>query len=157
MRVRCDFLAVYLLATMACSPAVSSTNSQAGDSAAVHAALDRYIAAGRSNDTTAMFSVWTDDAAYINTGVPTIRGRTAIDSLIRTFHTSMSVTRLDVEIDELSVSGDAAYAMGTFRETMRGADGDSLDVAGRYLQIWRRQPDGSWKLARAFGADLPGS
>ena len=147
-------LSACLVVVMACSSGPSSSDEGAGgDSVAVLAAIDRYAQAGRTNDLAAMTGAWTDDAVYVNAGTPTIRGRTAVDSVIRNFHTTMSVTALDVDIDELSVSGDAAYAMGTFRETLRGANGDTLSMAGRFLHIWRRQPDGTWKLARAFGSD----
>ena len=37
-----------------------------------------------------------------------------------------------------------------------GEDGDRVDISGKYLSIWSRQPDGGWKIAvEMFNADVP--
>jgi ketosteroid isomerase-like protein len=52
------------------------------------------------------------------------------------------------EVDmEIEVSGDIAYAMGTYIIDMvpRG-DAPSTTMDGKFLTIFRRQDDGSWKI-----------
>jgi uncharacterized protein (TIGR02246 family) len=124
----------------------------AADSAAVRAASDAFAAAALANDVPALAAMWSDDAVFVNVGMPTIRGKASIDSLIQSMHSAARVTELTVQIDELAVSGDAAYLLGTYSETLTPTSGPAQRVTGRYLHVWRRQPDGSWKLARAIGA-----
>ena len=45
----------------------------------------------------------------------------------------------------VSTSGDLGYTAGTYQESYRGPDGTPVSVTGKYLCVWARQPDGSWK------------
>ena len=52
---------------------------------------------------------------------------------------------------EVAASADIAYSTGTYTATIGGAT-DS----GKYLTIWRKQADGSWKVIEdMFNSDLP--
>ena len=52
---------------------------------------------------------------------------------------------------EVSSSGDLGYSTGTYTATF----GDTTDK-GKYVTIWRRQSDGSWKVVEdMFNSDLP--
>lgn len=56
---------------------------------------------------------------------------------------------LDGDIHTLSVesSGDLAYEIGRFQYTlMSKVAGTKIHVAGRFLVIWRKQADGTWKM-----------
>ena len=51
---------------------------------------------------------------------------------------------------EVASSGDMGYTVGRY-ETRRG-EGDAAEVeAGTYLTVWRRQPDGVWKVQADIG------
>ena len=143
-------LAAAALAFVGCAPS-STPRDTAADSAAVHQAMDAYVTTALSNDVAAISAFWTDDAVFLNTGMPTIRGRISIDSLIQSMRAAMQVTGLEVQLDEVTVSGDAAYMIGTFHETLVPNEGPTQEVTGRFLQVWRRQSDGSWKIARSMG------
>lgn len=143
-----------LLILAACAPAAEPPATSAADSVAVADAIQRYIEVSRANDLAGILATWGDDIWYVNTGSPTMRGRAALDSMVTAVHATMQVTRLDVTTEEVVVSGDLAYARGSYRETLAGAQ-DTLDLSGRFLHIWRRQPGGEWKLAGGFGTDLP--
>jgi ketosteroid isomerase-like protein len=67
---------------------------------------------------------------------------------------TMSVTKATVEKDELSVSGDLAYYLGRYEEVFQPRQGDAIHNRGRFVFIWKRQADGSWKIARSVGTDL---
>jgi ketosteroid isomerase-like protein len=60
-------------------------------------------------------------------------------------------------VAELEGRGDVAYARGSYsmKIAVPGAPAP-VDEKGKYVEIWRRQADGSWKLARdIFNSDLP--
>lgn len=144
--------ALALLLLSACAPSgAGRAGDAAADSAGVRRALESYVSAARANNVAGMQAVWTDDGVYANAGIPTLRGRASIDSLIQAFYSTMQVKELSVDVEELAVSGDVAYLWGTYSETL-AVSADSTQVfRGRYLWVMRRQSDGLWKIARAFG------
>jgi ketosteroid isomerase-like protein len=55
---------------------------------------------------------------------------------------------------EVSDAGDWGWTWGDWQLHERGAGGLRL-AHGRYLNVWRKQPDGSWKVRADFGAADP--
>jgi hypothetical protein len=55
---------------------------------------------------------------------------------------------------DVSDAGDWGWTWGEWQLHERGAGGRRL-AHGRYLNVWRRQPDGSWKVRADFGAADP--
>jgi ketosteroid isomerase-like protein len=48
---------------------------------------------------------------------------------------------------DTGVSGDLAYERGTYTtDVYPKAGGETRHVAGSFLRIYRRQPDGKWKM-----------
>ena len=55
-------------------------------------------------------------------------------------------------------SGDLGYTSGTYIWTFKDASGKPVSDKGKYLTVWRKQADGSWKvLFDMFNTDLPPS
>ena len=56
--------------------------------------------------------------------------------------------------DETIVDGDLAFQRGTFtmRLTPRQGGGAARNLAGTYMHVYQRKPDGSWALTRAMAA-----
>ena len=52
-------------------------------------------------------------------------------------------------------SGDIGYTWGHYEGRSRDADGNSKVTTGRYLTIWRKEPDGSWKVLLDASQDEP--
>jgi ketosteroid isomerase-like protein len=46
-----------------------------------------------------------------------------------------------------AASGELGYTVAEEEITVTGADGGRLTVQSHCLAVWRRQPDGSWKIA----------
>jgi len=145
------------LATVLASCASSSPparTSSADDEAAVAAAMNRYVADIRTSDATKITSWWTDDAIYIEKNEPTVIGRTGLESMLKGVLATMTVSSATVNKDDLSVSGDLAYFLGSYEEVLQPRQGDAIHNQGRFVFIWKRQPDGSWKIARSVGTTL---
>ncbi len=52
-------------------------------------------------------------------------------------------------------SGDLGYTSGTYVWTFKDASGKPVSDKGKYLTVWKRQTDGSWKvLFDMFNTDL---
>ena len=57
---------------------------------------------------------------------------------------------------EVSDSSDIAYTHGSYLATLRGEDGNITEEPGKYLTVWRRQRDGSWKITiETYNTDIP--
>ena len=139
---------------LSCSTAaLAQGTSTTRDSVA--AAMRAYLEAIRSNDARTVASWWTDDAAYVHRSAPTIRGRVALESLLRSFFAATPVTAVSEHTEEILVDGNVAIQMGTYSETTQAADSRAFTEEGRYVFVWRRQPQGGWKIARAMATDLP--
>jgi len=54
-------------------------------------------------------------------------------------------------------SGDIGYTWSHYEGHSKDANGNPVLVSGRFITIWRKQADGSWKVALDAGAnDAPG-
>ncbi len=45
----------------------------------------------------------------------------------------------------VSKGGDLGYTTGTYEDSYKGADGKLVTEKGKYVCIWKKQKDGSWK------------
>ena len=56
----------------------------------------------------------------------------------------------------IAASGDIGYTIGRSQVRQTNPDGSvAVRSTGRYLTIWRRQPDGSWKVELDTGNTDP--
>ena len=57
---------------------------------------------------------------------------------------------------EVSRTGDLGYTVGTYELTLHDAQGNPMTDRGKYVTVWKKQPDGKWKVvADIFNSDLP--
>lgn len=107
--------------------------------------LDRYV------------SFYAEDAALFWPGAPMVTGRAAIREFMRGF-LSMPAFSLVFETAKVEVSGagDFAYSYGTNRVTLVDPAGNRMRDRGKYVTVYRKQPDGAWKVIADIGnSDLP--
>jgi uncharacterized protein (TIGR02246 family) len=99
-------------------------------------------------DTTAMVAHYTDDAIVMMPNMPAFRGRDAYRSGVARMLKEMSVTDAAFTTEDVMVSGDLAVETGTYAMTMQPRRGGAMKDTGKYITVWRRQSDGSWKIVR---------
>jgi ketosteroid isomerase-like protein len=51
-------------------------------------------------------------------------------------------------VEDVLVGGDLAVETGTYEWTVQPKKGKAMLDKGNYVTVWRRQPDGSWKIVR---------
>ena len=57
---------------------------------------------------------------------------------------------------EVSKSGDIAYTTGKYALTMNDASGKPVPDHGKYVEVWKKQADGKWKvIVDIWNSDLP--
>jgi uncharacterized protein (TIGR02246 family) len=157
MRPRILVLALVVVSASCSSSASQSSSTRAADEAAVTAAMNDYLVAIRSNDASKIAAWWTEDALYIDRKEPTIHGRAGLDSSLKDQLKNVSVTQVSVDRDDLAVSGDLSYFLGRYHAVYQPRQGAAIGNSGRFVFIWKRQPDGTWKIARSVETDLASS
>ena len=76
---------------------------------------------------------------------PALIGKEAIRSFFQT-HFDQFATKGTDEPVEVEVAGDWAFVRGTYTITQTPkAGGEPIEDSGKWLAIYKRQPDGSWK------------
>ena len=93
-----------------------------------------------------------DNAMQLPEGSLPIYGRTAIYETMKGDHYDLLWTPVKAEVAE---SGELGWTWGKFIVTVREADGSTATSYGKYLNIWRKQPDGKWKVIVDMGNESP--
>ena len=56
---------------------------------------------------------------------------------------------------EVAKSGELGYTWGTYILSYKDKNGEEQKNYGKYLNIWKKQPDGDWKVAVDIGNSSP--
>ena len=56
---------------------------------------------------------------------------------------------------EVFPSGNMGYTVGRYQGVFKNAKGEMVHQSGTYLTVWRKEKDGSWKVAADGGAPDP--
>jgi len=93
------------------------------------------------------------NGSMISVGVGEIRGPEAILASLLEATASQALTGLTwtPERAEVSNGGDLGYTVGEYRSSGLDAEGIHTAVSGKYVSIWRKQEDGSWKVEMKLG------
>jgi len=99
-----------------------------------------------SGDTAAVAAFYTENAAVLPPNGQMIRGRKAIEDFWKGAMAmgvrSIQLTTLDVES-----SGDLAYEIGNATLEIQPQGGSASTDTVKYVVVWKRGADNSWKLA----------
>ncbi len=129
-------------------PAASCTRGeQPVDLGEVRAQFDAYNAAFAASDADRLAAWYTDDAVRIDPDEPIETGVAAIQAQLGTFFADNDYVLDEVTTDDVQASGNLAVIRATFREHWTPkAGGDMIQQTGRWITVWERQPDGTWKI-----------
>ncbi len=141
----CHKLAVPLLLPLglaACQAPVNEFTDRDAD--AIRALIDTYVSSALVADWDAWGNTLSSDVIFFSPNQAPLVGHDAVMAWIREFPTLTSFT---APVDEVSGIGDLAYAHGTYSLTTNLPDGSSVNEQGSYVNLFRRQPDGSWRYS----------
>ena len=124
------------------------------DRAAVRATLDDYVRAWLANDESRVMQLLTAGSVLVPGEKPPYVGRDAIrDYWFPKSAPATRITRFDATIDDLSLSGDVAYARGT-QLIEWSTSGERWRTHGNYVSVLRRTKDG-WRIALQMAGNTP--
>ncbi len=141
--------AALALLALACAPAPDP---------AVLMEADRAFADAVARDGAAAWVAWFDeDGAMIQAGAGEVRGRAAIRDAVAYLDRPGVSLRWEPDRADIAASGDLGWTTGTYAYEAAGPDGATVRSRGRYVSIWRLQPDGSWKVVMDLGSPVGGA
>jgi ketosteroid isomerase-like protein len=110
-----------------------------------------------AKDVDKFVTYYSADAAVFPQGMPMVAGAGPIKETFTQlnampgFALQFSPTKADV-----GSSGDLGYVTGTYEMTLNDPAGKPATEKGKYVEVWKKQGDGQWKVAAdIFNADGP--
>ena len=111
----------------------------------------RQVQAFQTKDITGLTANYSEDAVILPQNGPMVSGSENINAFFQEMSGMTSDFTFSMNI--FDASGDLAYEVGTYSGKFGG-----MEDKGKYVTVWKRQPDGTWKIAAdIFNTDLPPS
>jgi ketosteroid isomerase-like protein len=145
-------LLAVLALTSGCTPARAPTAAEGRSS--LLAADRAYDSATAARGVEGWVSFVADSGRQLDAQGNFVTGPAAIRELMRgLLDDSLSSLRWVPDLADISGDGTLGYTWGRWTLSVQDSSGSHQVGQGRYLTIWRRQPDGSWKVEGDIGTD----
>ncbi|GGG83482.1 YybH family protein [Edaphobacter dinghuensis] len=101
------------------------------------------------------FASWfADDAVTLNNGRPAVMGRAAIAAQAQWDPKTYQLT-WQPQGAQMGPSNDMGFTWGHYEGHSKDKNGQPVVISGRYITMWKKVADGSWKVALDASADEP--
>jgi uncharacterized protein (TIGR02246 family) len=156
-----------VVAFSACSPAsngapaasASASPSASGQTEArrqIEAAAIRIWQAVAGGDSAAILAHYADDALILGSGAPLLQGKPAVAAFLNGLFGGNTLRDVKGNVTDIMIDGDLAVETGTYAMTIIPKNGDAVADKGKYIHVWKKSLDGSWKIVRSAPAsDIP--
>ena len=162
MRIRRTLFPLLSLAALAACEKEADTRTEAEspgaiaapttDPAAVRRAIDSanvtLAAALTKEDAAAQVAHYTPDGIVMMSNTPAWKGREEIQKHATEMFDAVDAKDVKFTTLDVDVSGDLAVETGTYVMTIVPKGGKPMPDTGKYITVWKRQADGSWKIYR---------
>ena len=115
-----------------------------------------FDAATATGGAKAWASFFAEDGKMFRGNGTITQGRPAIEALMKPFLSQPGTTlRWKPTFADVASSQDLGYTTGESITRTKDEKGQMLEGTGRYVTIWKKQRDGSWKAALDIGTGAP--
>ena len=149
----CVFLLCLPLALVCCATPEAMDVAQVRKS--IEEAGVRFAQAFNRGDATSVAAMYTDDATILPPNGEMIQGREGFQGF---FTGAIEGGMKDFTLTTVDVgwSGDTAYEIGKYTLKIQPEGQEGTTDAGKYVLVWKRQPDGAWKIhADIWNSSMP--
>jgi uncharacterized protein (TIGR02246 family) len=116
---------------------------------------EAYEKAVANQDTDAIVALYTSDGYFLPPNSPIAKGSDAIRAVLQAYFDA-GVVSLDLETTVLDEQGDVVVEVGQYKLGLQPPGTDPFTDLGKYLQVFKRQADGSLLIAYdCFNSDEP--
>ena len=145
-----------LLALTLVATAASAQPAKLGekDLAAIRTASDAFTKGVVAGDFALVSKLYTENASFMPPNERAVAGRADIQTWLKGLP---PVKEFKFTLAEIEGRGDLAYVKGSYTMTLAPPGAPApINEAGKFIEIRRRQADGSWPIAvDIFNSDLP--
>jgi len=143
------------LLTASLGVAVGQTSGNAEDPVLAADAAWLKVYAAKDLDKSVAFC--DDEGSMLVPGSPIATGKAAIAKAIASDFANSDLV-WHPNKSGVARSGELGYTSGTYEMRLKSAPGKTILDKGKYLTVWKKEADGSWKvLFDMFNSDLPPS
>ena len=138
-----------LFALLACGCYMNKTIAVSAEQTEIRALDAQMVRALNAGDFSRWYGFMADDVVFMPANEDAIAGKAAVQKWMgealgnRKIHVVHHLSAVEV-----SRGGDIAYTSYEFEFVFTDSDGKTATVKGKDLSVFRKQADGSWKLAR---------
>ncbi len=101
------------------------------------------------------FAEWfAEDGVALGNGAAPLIGKVAIEKSANWSPQTYQLTWTPTDA-QMGPSGDMGYTWGHYEGHSKDANGNPVTTTGRYMTIWRREKDGTWKVVLDAGSTEP--
>ena len=112
----------------------------------------QWATAAAAKDLDRAMSFFADGAAMLLPNTPTVTGKDALRGVwSELLHTKGASLTWKPRSATVSQSGELGYTIGRYAFSSTDPDGNTAISAGKYVTIWKKQPDGQWKVTVDIG------
>ncbi len=128
---------------------LSCAKPEEWDGIAVRNAIEegsaKWTEAYNRGDAAGVAALYTEDAKAMPPNGEMVNGRRGIQDL---WNGLMQMGVKDVKLNTVDVggSGNTAYEIGNYSLTIQPEGQAAMTDSGKYVVVWKRQADGTWKL-----------
>lgn len=138
-----------------CPGCQSAKPNRDADKPALAATSKAWESAAQAGDWKAVAQTYTADAVLLPPNGPAVLGR---DNIRQFFEHFPKFTDMKTRTVESGSHGDLAFIRGVYQMTLHIPGMAPIPDVGKFLEIHKKQPDGSWLIAEdMFSSDkMPG-
>jgi ketosteroid isomerase-like protein len=130
----------------------AQTPEEARAEADIRQALAGWVEAANRGDWKAALKVWAPDLIGWYPGAPDDTYAREAENAARA---GEARTKYELEIKEVIVAGSLAVVRDVWKFTTRRTAGEPTVETVKSFEVWRRQPDGAWRISRWISAPEP--
>jgi uncharacterized protein (TIGR02246 family) len=120
----------------------------------VEAGEKQWLKAFNSGDASGVAQQYEESARLLPPNTPVLEGRPQIEGYVKEFVATGA--QLDFKLITVHESPDTCASVGLYEMTIPVPGGEPQKDSGKFIEVWRRQGDGSWKIADdIFNSSLP--
>ncbi len=142
---------VLLLIFTACKETESPADQAQQQAAVVEEIKETWhdiIKVWEQGDATACAEFFTEDAIHMPSYNSTSNGRAELEAGMVDYFSSTKVLAVSQTTNEVFVHDSMAYEFGSLEQKFQRQEAEPVVTKLRYLSVFKKQPDGSWKLHR---------
>jgi len=151
---RCQVCAVSIVVLLVAAAAQASDKKSVDSLLAADAG---WMKAFSAKDLAQSVAYFEENGSMLGPNAPIVTGKEAITKNLSQFF-AIPAVKLTWLADKANVarSGELGYTSGAYHMTFSDPAGKTVSDKGKYVTVWEKQKDGSWKVALdIFNTDLP--